>query len=169
MSSLPLSLGQHAPDFTLVSKTAEGPQRITLSDSLKKGPTLLLFFPMIFTRVCTEEFCSLSLEFHSYCELGVNVYGISGDNPFAQEAWAQQEKIIVPLLSDYEHEVAQAYGIAYQSFLPDHHLGMRGVPKRAAFIINQAGVIEDVQWSDDPTILPDFEKIKRILTSLKTL
>jgi len=68
-------------------------------------------------------------------------YGISGDNPFAQEAWAQKERFTVPLLSDYEHKSRRSTGVMYDSFLPQMNLGMGGVPKRSAFIIDKNGVI----------------------------
>ena len=102
-----------------------------------------------------------------YGSLNAIVYGISGDNPFAQEAWAQKEKIGVPLLSDYEHEVAKAYDVAYDSFLPQMNLGMGGVPKRAVFIIDRAGVIQYSEVDDDARALPNFEKIKAKLMELK--
>ncbi len=167
MSKQPLSLGQLAPDFTLASKTAEGPKHFTLSDALKKGPVLLLFFPMAFTGVCTEEMCSVTSELHTYADLNTTIYGISGDNPFAQEAWAQKENITVTLLSDYNHHVAENYGVAYESFLPEHHLGMKGVPKRSAFVIDAAGIIQYAESSDNPKQLPSFEKIKATLAKLK--
>ena len=105
---MPLAVGTKALDFTLSTKTAEGPKQIRLSDNFGKGNTLLLFFPMAFTGTCTTEMCEVSAGLNGYTNLNAAVYGISGDNPFAQEAWAQKEKITVPLLSDYDHKVAQA-------------------------------------------------------------
>jgi peroxiredoxin len=84
-----LSIGTKAPDFTLPTKTADGPKQITLSDNFGKGCTLLLFFPMAFTGTCTTEMCGVSMDLSAYSSLTATVYGISGDNPFAQEAWAQ--------------------------------------------------------------------------------
>ena len=103
-----LSIGKQTPDFTLPTKTAEGPKQIKLSDHFGKQNTLLLFFPMAFTGTCTTEMCGVSMDLSAYGSLNAVVYGISGDNPFAQEVWAQKEKIKVPLLSDYEHKVAKA-------------------------------------------------------------
>jgi len=162
-----LKIGTKAPDFTLPTKTADGPKQIKLSDNFEKKNTLLLFFPMAFTGTCTTEMCGVSLDLAVYGSLNAIVYGISGDNPFAQEAWAQKEKIGVPLLSDYEHEVAKAYDVAYDSFLPQMNLGMGGVPKRAVFIIDRAGVIQYSQVDDDARALPNFEKIKARLMELK--
>ncbi len=100
---MPLAVGTKAPDFTLSTKTADGPKQITLSENFRQINTLLLFFPMAFTGTCTTEMCEVSQGLNAYTDLNAAVYGISGDNPFAQEAWAQKEKIAVPLLSDYEH------------------------------------------------------------------
>ncbi len=162
-----LPVGTKAPDFTLPTKTADGPKQITLSEQYGKGNTLLLFFPMAFTGTCTTEMCGISNGLREYRELNATVYGISGDNPFAQEAWAQKESISVPLLSDYEHQVARAYDVAYDSFLPQLNLPMGGVPKRAVFVIDREGVIQHSESNDDARELPDFEMFKARLAELK--
>jgi peroxiredoxin len=128
---------------------------------------VLLFFPMAFTGTCTTEMCEVSAGLNGYTKLNAAVYGISGDNPFAQEAWAQKEKITVPLLSDYDHNVAKQYGVMYDSFLPQMNLGMAGVPKRSAFIIDKNGVIQYAESNDDARQLPNFDKIKAKLAELK--
>ena len=162
-----LAVGTKAPDFNLSTKTADGPKQIKLSDNFGTKNTLLLFFPMAFTGTCTTEMCEVSAGLNGYTNLNAAVYGISGDNPFAQEAWAQKEKITVPLLSDYDHAVAKQYGVMYDSFLPQMNLGMRGVPKRSAFIIDKSGVIQYAESNDDARQLPNFEKIKAKLAELK--
>jgi glutaredoxin-dependent peroxiredoxin len=162
-----LAIGTKAPDFSLPTKTAEGPKQIKLSDNLGKKNTVLLFFPMAFTGTCTTEMCTISNGSREYSDLNATVYGISGDNPFAQEAWAQKEKITVPLLSDYEHKVAKAYDVMYDSFLPQMNLGMGGVAKRSAFVIDRNGVIQYAESHDDARELPNFEKIKARLADLR--
>ena len=111
--------------------------------------------------------CGISLDLSAYSSLNATIYGISGDNPFAQEAWAEKEHITVPLLSDYEHHVARAYDVAYDSFVPQIGLTMGGVPKRAVFIIDRSGVIQYSESNDDARALPNFEKVKARLTELK--
>lgn len=162
-----LSVGTQAPDFSLSSKTADGPKQLKLSDNFGRTNTLLLFFPMAFTGTCTTEMCGVTMDLAAYGALDATVWGISGDNPFAQEAWAQREKIEVPLLSDYEHKVARAYNVAYESFLPEINLGMGGVPKRAVFIVDRQGVIQYSECDDDARALPNFDKIKARLAELK--
>jgi peroxiredoxin len=164
---MPLAVGIKAPDFALPTKIADGPKQIKLSDNFGKKNALLLFFPMAFTGTCTTEMCDISKGLNAYTDLNAAVYGISGDNPFAQEAWAKKENISVPLLSDYEHKVAKAYGVAYDSFLPQLNLGMGGVAKRSAFIIDKNGVIQYVESSDDAKQLPNFDEIKAKLAELK--
>ena len=164
---MPIAVGTKAPDFTLKSKQGADMKEVKLSDNFGKKNTLLLFFPMAFTGTCTTEMCDTSKELPDYGGLNTIVYGISGDNPFAQEAWAQKEKITVPLLSDYEHQVAEAYGVMYDSFLPQMSLGMGGVPKRSAFIIDKTGVIQYAESNDDARQLPNFDKIKAKLAELK--
>ncbi|HZR77748.1 MAG TPA: redoxin domain-containing protein [Chthoniobacterales bacterium] len=164
---MPLAVGTKAPDFTLATKSADGPKQLKLSDNFGKKNTLLLFFPMAFTGTCTEEMCSVGNGLREYTGLNCEVYGISGDNPFAQAAWADKEKIAVTLLSDYEHRTAKDYDVVYDSFLPQKNLGMGGVPKRSAFIVDKNGVIQYAESNDDPGKLPSFDKIKAKLAELK--
>lgn len=161
-----LPVGTNAPDFTLTTKTADGPKEVTLSDNFGTRNTLLLFFPMAFTSTCTTEMCGVSRDLSAYASLNATVYGISGDNPFAQEAWAEKERITVPLLSDYEHAVARAYDVVYDSFLPEINLPMGGVPKRAVFVIDRQGIIQYAESDDDARALPNFDPVR---TKLKEL
>ncbi len=161
-----LSIGTKAPDFSLPTKTADGPKLVTLGEHLGKKSVVLLFFPMAFTGTCTEEMCTVSQSIARYSSLGAEVLGISGDNPFAQEAWAQTQGITFPLLSDYEHKVARLYDVAYDSFLPQLNLPMGGVAKRSAFVIDKAGIIQHVDAKEDARELPDFDAI---VAQLKTL
>ena len=137
-----------------------------LSDLVGKTNLVLLFVPMAFTGVCTQEFCDISAGISEYESLDATVIGISGDNPFAQEAWAKKEGITIQLLSDYEHQVAKAYGVAYEQFLPEANLIMGGVPKRSAFVIDKQGIIRFADVQDHPKDLPDFAAVKATLQAL---
>jgi glutaredoxin-dependent peroxiredoxin len=161
-----LPVGSKAPDFALSSKNVEGVKLIRLSHNFGKKNTLLLFFPAAFTSVCTSEMCSISGGLSGYESLNTTVYGISGDSPFAQEAWAKEENINIPLLSDYDHSVAEAYSVAYESFLPNSNLPLHGVAKRSAFIIDRNGMIQYAESSDNPKELPDFPAIEQKLKEL---
>jgi peroxiredoxin len=161
-----INVGDTAPDFTLVTKTAEGPKLVKLSEQIGTANIVLLFVPMAFTGVCTKEFCDISSGLSDYEALDAKVFGISGDNPFAQAAWAEKEGITIPLLSDYEHAVAKAYGVAYEQFLPEANLIMGGVAKRSAFVLDKAGVVRYAEVQDHPKDLPDFEAVKAALRAL---
>ena len=161
-----IKVGDKAPDFTLVSKNANGLDLVTLSELVGKSNIVLLFVPMAFTGGCTAEFCSISQGISEYDALDAKVLGISGDNPFAQEAWAQKEGITITLLSDYEHAVTAAYGVAYDQFIPSKNLIMGGVSKRSAFVVDKAGIVQYAEVLDVPSDMPDFDAIKAVLATL---
>jgi peroxiredoxin len=161
-----IKVGDKAPDFTLVTKGPEGPQLIKLSELVGSSNLVLLFVPMAFTGVCTTEFCDISAGIKEYEALDAKVFGISGDNPFAQAAWAEKEGITIPLLSDYEHAVAKAYGVAYDQFLPEANLIMGGVAKRSAFVIDKTGIVRYAEVQNHPKDLPDFAAVKETLRGL---
>ena len=146
-----------APRVTLITKRASGLEEVTLTFKGEQQ-TVLLFFPLVFTAVCTEEFCSITQDLDAYHNLDAAVYGISVDSPFAQEAWAKQNKITIPFLSDFNKKVSRAYGVLYQDLL-----GLKGVAKRAAFVVNKEGIITYRWVSEKPTRLPPFKKIQAAL------
>src|SRR5260221_2564621 len=117
---MPLKIGTSAPDFTLKTKTAQGLEDVTLSEHFGQKNTLLLFFPLAFTGVCTTEMCDVSGGIAAYEGLNAAVYGISVDSPFAQEAWATKEKITLPLLSDLNKTVIKAYDVVFLNLAGDH-------------------------------------------------
>ncbi|MBI4178604.1 redoxin domain-containing protein [bacterium] len=159
---MPLSVGTKAPEFTLKTKTAEGPKDVKLSDTVGKKNTVLLFFPLAFTGVCTQEMCDVSKGLNEYAKLNAQVYGVSVDSPFAQEAWAQKESIKIPLLSDLNKKTAESYGV----LLPDL-IGLGSVSARAAFVIDKKGVIQYSEQTPTPKDLPNFAAIKSALEKIK--
>ncbi len=87
-----ISVGTKAPDFTLKSKQASGLVDVKLSNNLGQKNTVLLFFPLAFTSVCTKEMCDLTAGLNAFAGLGTDIIGVSVDSPFAQEAWAKGKK-----------------------------------------------------------------------------
>jgi peroxiredoxin len=157
-----LSVGSKAPDFTLKSKTAEGLQDIKLSDRLGKKNVVLLFFPAAFTGVCTSELCDISGGIKEYEGLNADVIGISVDSPFAQEAWAQKEKISIPLASDYDKKTIRDYDVVIESLA-----GIGAAAQRAAFVIDKSGVVQYSEGTPTPKDLPNFEAVKAALGKLQ--
>ena len=159
---MPLKTGTSAPDFALKTKTAQGLEEIKLSDNFGKRNTVLLFFPLAFTGVCTQELCDVSGGISSYESLNAAVYGISIDSPFAQEAWAQQEKITIKLLSDLNKTVIKAYDVVFPALA-----GIGDTAARAAVVIDKAGTIVHVEQTPTPKDIPDFEAVKAALRKAK--
>jgi len=153
-----LAKGTQAPVFTLKRKTADGLQEVSLADNFGKKNTVLLFFPLAFTSVCQDELCSVSGGIQDYAALDAEVYAISVDSPFAQEGFAKAAGITIPLLSDFNKEVATAYDVIYSDLI-----GLKGVAKRSAFVIGKDGTIQYSWSSDDPKVLPPFDAIKAAL------
>ena len=153
-----LEIGTKAPAFTLKTKNADGLQDVSLSDNLGKKKTLLLFFPLAFTSVCVKEMCDVSASLAAYTDLNAAVYGISVDSPFAQEQMAKADNLQFPLLSDFNKEVSAAYDVLYADLL-----GFKGVAKRSAFVIDEAGVVLYSESAEDPHDLPNFDAIKAAL------
>lgn len=157
-----LKIGTKAPALTLKSKTATGLADIALTRNVGTKQTVLLFVPFAFTGVCTEELCSISNSIQAYNSLNADVIGISVDNPFAQEAWAQKSGITFTLASDFNKEAITAYDVCEDNFLPGV-LGYKGVAKRSAFVIGEDGVIKYAWSSDDASKMPPFNEIRAAL------
>src|ERR1700677_604437 len=108
-----LSVGTKAPDFTLKSKQASGLVDVKLSNNFGKKNTVLLFFPLAFTGVCTTELCDVTAGLSQYAGMNADVIGVSVDSPFAQEAWAQKEKIGITLASDLNKTTTKEYDVLF--------------------------------------------------------
>jgi len=158
---MPIPVGSKAPDFALKSKQASGMVDVKLSNNLGKKNTVLLFFPLAFTGVCTQEMCDITAGLNAYTGVNADVIAISVDSPFAQEAWAQKEKIGVTLCSDLNKKTAESYG----TLLPDLN-GLGSVSARAAFVIDKNGVIQYSEQTPTPKELPNFKAIKETLAKL---
>jgi len=153
-----ISIGSIAPDFTLKTKNAEGLHDISLSAHKGKEKVVLLFFPLAFTSVCTEELCSIRDTLQQYTGLNAKVYSISVDSPFTLEVFGREQNLNFPLLSDFNKEVSSAYGVLFEDLL-----GFKGVSKRAAFVVDTDGKVVYAESSDDPKKLPDFGAIQKAL------
>src|SRR2546426_6260219 len=157
-----LSVGTKAPDFTLKSKQASGLVDLKLSNNFGKKNTVLLFFPLAFTSVCTQEMCEITAGLNAYTGLNAEVIGISVDSPFAQEAWAQKEKIGITLASDLNKEVIKKFDVVFPMLA-----GVGDTAARAAFVIDRNGVVQYSEQTPTPKDLPNFDKVKETLTKLK--
>ncbi|HWC58627.1 MAG TPA: redoxin domain-containing protein [Verrucomicrobiae bacterium] len=157
-----LSVGSKAPDFTLKSKQASGLVDVKLSNNFGKKNTVLLFFPLAFTSVCTKELCDITSGLNAYSGVGADVIGVSVDSPFAQEAWAQKEKIGITLASDLNKQVIKDYGVVFPMLA-----GVGDTAARSAFVIDKNGVIQYSEQTPTPKDLPNFDAVKAALAKLQ--
>ena len=155
-----VEVGTKAPDFTLSNQDF---QPVTLSAALANGPVVLAFIPAAFSGVCEKEFCTLrdgllgSLNNLSKAQ----VFGISVDTFFTLKAWATQQGFTFPLLSDFNKDVIQAYGV----FNPDM-IGLKGIAKRAVFVIGTDGVVRYREVLEDARNEPDYQKLNAALAAV---
>ncbi len=147
-----------APDFTLPDTEKN---MVSLSDFQGQN-VLLLFFPLAFTGVCTKELCATRDDLANYQSLNTQVLAISVDSPFSLGKFKEEQNLNFPLLSDFNREAARAYGALYEEFV----LGMQGVAKRSAFVVDKDGVIQYAEVLEDAGELPDFDAIKAALAEL---
>jgi peroxiredoxin len=159
---MPILVGSKAPDFTLKSKQASGLVDVKLSNNFGKKNTVILFFPLAFTSVCTKEMCDISAGLGQYSSLNAEVIAISVDSPFSQEAWAQKEHITITVASDLNKGTAKAYGV-----LLDDLAGLGSVSARAAFVVDKGGAVQYSEQTPTPKDLPNFSAIQEALAKLK--
>jgi glutaredoxin-dependent peroxiredoxin len=157
-----IPVGSKAPDFTLKSKQASGLVDVKLSNNFGKKNTVLLFFPAAFTGVCTQEMCEISGGLNAYAGLNADVIAVSVDTPFAQEAWAQKEKIGITLASDLNKQVIKQYNVVFPMLA-----GVGDTAARAAFVIDKAGIVQYSEQTPTPKDLPHFDQVKATLAKLK--
>jgi len=154
-----ITVGQKAPNFNL--HTSDMNVKITLNE-LKGKNVLLLFFPQAFTGVCTKELCSVRDNIAQYNNATAEVLGISVDSPFTLAKFKEEQGLNFTLLSDFNKEVSTDYDAIYDNFIG----WMKGVSKRAAFIIDKEGIVKYVEVLESAGDLPNFEAINQTLTSL---
>src|ERR1700753_3386826 len=147
MSTLTVQAGQQAPDFTLYNSEKE---KVTLSD-LKGKNVLLLFFPQAFTGTCTKELCSTRDNIALYDKANAQVFAISVDSVFTLVKYKEEQHLNFPLLSDFNKTVSTEYGTIYDNWI----LGMKGVSKRSAFVVDKTGVIRYAEVLEAATDLPN--------------
>jgi peroxiredoxin len=150
---MPLSIGDIAPRFAL---PAEPGQIVDVGARMDERPVVLLFFPLAFSSVCTEELCSIRDSWREWEALEADVFGISIDSPFVTRRFREELGLPFPLLSDFNHDVGAAYGVLYEDYF-----GLRGVARRAAFVTGRDGRVAHAWVSDRDDVLPDFEALRK--------
>ena len=150
-----LQVGEQAPDFKLFSSELK---EVTLSDFAGRK-LVIQFFPMAFTGTCTTQLCTMRDSFGYYEGINAAIVVISVDSPFTLAKFKEDQAYQFPLLSDFNKETSQAYGAFYDEFV----FNLRGVSKRAAFVVDETGKIIYAEVLENAGDLPDFEAIKQVL------
>ncbi len=154
-----LKPGFKAPEFSLYSTEKK---EVSLSDYRGKN-VLILFFPLAFTSVCTEELCSVRDQISKYNDLHTDILAISVDSIFCLAKFKEAQGLNFTLLSDFNKEVSRAYDALYETFVFE----MKEVSKRAAFVVDKIGVIRYAEVLDDARNIPNFSNILETLSDLK--
>lgn len=153
-----LKNGDTAPSFKLYSTEKK---EVSLDDYKGKN-VVLLFFPMAFTGVCTTELCTMRDDIGTYQNLNAEILGVSVDSPFSLGKFKEEQNLNFPLLSDFNKDVSKSYGALYEEFV----LGLKGVSKRSAFVIDQNGTIRYAEVLENAGDLPNFAAVKETLNAL---
>ncbi len=145
-----VDVGQRAPDFTLMNQDRE-----PVSLSAQKGrPVVLAFFPAAFSSVCTKELCTFRDSLSRLNQAQAQVYGISVDTFFTLKAFKSDQKLTFPLLSDFNKEVIREYGVFNEDMI-----GLKGIAKRAVFVIDKDGIVRHREVLEDARNEPDYNKV----------
>jgi peroxiredoxin len=155
---MPITNGSKAPDFTLMNQDR---QPVTLSTVLQNGPVVLAFFPAAFSSVCQNEMCTFRDSIATLGAANGQVLAVSTDTFFALKAWAEQQRLNFPLLSDYNKEVIRSYDVVN----PDM-IGLKDIAKRAVFVIDRSGTVRHAEVLNDARNEPDYEKVRSALAAL---
>jgi peroxiredoxin len=145
-----VDVGSKAPDFTLMNQER---QPVTLSQ-LKGKPVVLAFFPAAFSSVCEKELCTFRDSMTQLNQANAQVLGISTDTFFALKAFHEQQKLTFSLLSDFNKEVIRQYGVFNEDMI-----GLKGIAKRAVFVIDKDGVVRHREVLEDARNEPDYQKV----------
>lgn len=149
-----VAVGSKAPDFTLTNQDREA---VTLS-KLQGRPVVLAFFPAAFSSVCTKELCTFKDSMAQLGKANAQVFGISVDTFFALKAFQDQQKLTFPLLSDFNKTVIRDYGVFNEDMI-----GLKGIAKRATFVIDKDGIVTHAEVLEDARNEPDYAKVFKAL------
>ena len=147
-----LAVGDQAPGFTLRDQHG---QEVTLSSFRGRKAVVVMFYPYAFSRVCTGELCAVRDNLSTFESEAVQVLALSCDPMFALRAFAEQDGLTFPLLSDFwpHGETARAYGVFNED---------RGCADRSTFIVDRDGVLRWAVHNAMPEAR-DLEEQARVL------
>ncbi|HWY42768.1 MAG TPA: redoxin domain-containing protein [Candidatus Sulfotelmatobacter sp.] len=151
-----IAVGQMAPDFTLQNQDK---QEVKLSDFAGKKNVVIVFYPLDWSPVCTNEHACFVNDMRSFDTLDAEVLGVSVDSVWSHKAYAEKMGIKYSLLADFQPRgaMAEKYGV----FLAD-----KGITGRAIVIVNKARKIAWIKNYDIP-VVPDLKEVAAALQQVK--
>ena len=152
-----VDVGSKAPDFTL---TNQDRQPVKLSEQ-KGKPVVLAFFPAAFSSVCTKELCTFRDAMARLNSAQAQVYGISVDTFFTLKAFQDAQGYNFPLLSDFNKQAIREVGVFNEDMI-----GLKGIAKRAVFVIDKDGIVRHKEVLDDARNEPNYDAVFKSLASL---
>ena len=152
-----VDVGSKAPDFTL---TNQDRQPVKLSEQ-KGKPVVLAFFPAAFSSVCTKELCTFRDAMARLNSAKAQVYGVSVDTFFSLKAFQDAQGYNFPLLSDFNKQAIKDYGVFNEDMI-----GLKGIAKRAVFVIDKDGIVRHKEVLDDARNEPNYDKVFSTLATL---
>jgi len=149
-----LQLGDPAPDFALRDQHG---QTVRLSSFAGHKAVAVMFYPFAFSRVCTGELCAVRDDLATFESESVQVLAISCDPMFALRAFAEQDRLTFPLLSDFwpHGATAKAYGVFNED---------RGCAGRSTYVVDTSGIL---RWSVH-NAMPDARDLREQAAALAT-
>ena len=154
-----VDVGSKAPDFTLMNQDR---QPVTLSG--QHGHTVVLaFFPAAFSSVSTKELCTFRDDLGRLNDANAQVYGISVDTFFALKAFQTDQRLTFSLLSDFNKQVIRDYGVFNADMI-----GLKGIAKRAVFVIDKDGIVRYREILEDARNEPDYQKLLAAVSQLSS-
>ena len=154
-----VDVGSKAPDFTLMNQDR---QPVTLS-GLHGHTVVLAFFPAAFSSVCTKELCTFRDDLGRLNDANAQVYGISVDTFFALKAFQTDQKLTFSLLSDFNKQVIRDYGVFNEDMI-----GLKGIAKRAVYVIDKDGIVRYREVLEDARNEPDYQKVLAAVSQLSS-
>ena len=153
---MPIAVGQPAPEFALKDQSQ---QEVKLADFKGKKNVVMVFYPLDWSPVCTNEHACFVNEMKQFEQLDAQVLGLSVDSVWSHKAYADKMGIRYPLLADFHPRgaVAEKFGV---------YLGEKGITGRAIAIINKTGNVAWFKQYDIP-VVPDLKEVAAALAQVK--
>jgi peroxiredoxin len=151
-----MTVGEPAPEFSLKDQSQK---EVKLSDFRGQKRVVLMFYPLDWSPVCTNEHACFVTQLKQFEQLDAQVLGLSVDSVWSHKAYAEKMGIQYPLLADFHPRgaVAARYGV---------YLADKGITGRAISIIDRDGKLAWHKNYDIP-VVPDLQEVASALSGVK--